>query len=113
MAEKVAQQEIERLRRELERIRSQGPKTVVVTQRRSPSPTDIKPISRQPVLDILNKIKESTEKIKNGNGTVNYNELNLQTVEDLRLHKLDLKMAEREIFGRQLTQHDWGVMSDY
>lgn len=112
LAEKAAQQEIERLRRELERVRHQAPKTVVVTQKRSPSPFLGKPISRQPVLDILNKLKLSVEKIKNGNGTANYTELNLQTQEDLRLHKLDLKMAEREIFGRQLTLHDWEVMSD-
>lgn len=50
--------------------------------------------------------------VKNGDGTPNQNELNLQTIEDYRLHKLDLKMAEREIFGRQLVQADWQDMND-
>ncbi len=49
--------------------------------------------------------------VKNGVGE-DLRELNAQTAEDLRLHKLDLKMAEREIFGRQLTLHDWEMMSD-
>lgn len=50
--------------------------------------------------------------VKNGDGTPNQNELNLQTIEDYHLHKLDLKMAEREVFGRQLVQADWESMND-
>jgi hypothetical protein len=42
----------------------------------------------------------------------NYKELNIQTVEDLRLHKLDLKIAEKQVFGRQLNQNDWEILND-
>ena len=34
----------------------------------------------------------------------------MQTAEDLRLHKLDLKIAEKQVFGRQLTPDDWENM---
>lgn len=61
-AEKNSQREIDRLRRELERVRNQGPKTIIVPQRRSPSPVEISPISRQPVLDVLNKIRQAASK---------------------------------------------------
>ena len=34
------------------------------------------------------------------------------TIEDLRLHKLDLKIAEKQIFGRQLKAGEWDQLSD-
>ena len=34
------------------------------------------------------------------------------TIEDLRLHNLDLKMAEKQIFGRQLKPGEWDTLSE-
>ena len=38
--------------------------------------------------------------------------LDKATAEDLRLHKLDLRIAEREVFGHQLVQDEWENMSE-
>lgn len=48
--------------------------------------------------------------VQHGTGTPNYGKLNKQTIEDIRLHKLDLKMAEKEVFGRLLERTEWEVM---
>jgi hypothetical protein len=39
-------------------------------------------------------------------------ELDKTTAEDLRLHKLDLRIAEREVFGHQLVQDEWESLSE-
>ncbi len=49
--------------------------------------------------------------VRNGDGP-NCRDLNIQTAEDLRLHKLDLKIAEKQVFGKQLTPNDWEIMND-
>ena len=36
----------------------------------------------------------------------------MQTTEDLRLHKLDLKIAEKEVFGRNLNPNEWDLLSE-
>jgi hypothetical protein len=38
--------------------------------------------------------------------------LDTQTGEDLRLHKLDLKMAEKEVIGRSLNPREWDSLND-
>lgn len=72
-AEKTAQEEIERLRRELEYMRSQ-PREVVVHQKPAEPKPRPKPqntnnvISQQPLLDILQRLKTSVDKIAHGEG---------------------------------------------
>ena len=41
----------------------------------------------------------------------NRQKLDAQTVEDLRLHKLDLRIAEKQVFGRQLGSGEWDSLS--
>lgn len=41
----------------------------------------------------------------------NRRKLDSQTVEDLRLHKLDLRIAEKQVFGRQLGPGEWDSLS--
>lgn len=39
-------------------------------------------------------------------------DLNEQTKHDIRVHKLDLKMAEREVVGRTLQANEWNQLPD-
>jgi len=39
-------------------------------------------------------------------------ELNEQTKQDIRVHKLDLKMAERQVIGRTLRMDEWNELPD-
>ncbi len=38
--------------------------------------------------------------------------LNEQTKNDIRVHKLDLKMAERQVIGRTLRMDEWNELPD-
>ena len=38
--------------------------------------------------------------------------LNEQTKNDIRVHKLDLKMAEQQVIGRTLHMDEWNDLSD-
>ena len=38
--------------------------------------------------------------------------LNEQTKNDIRVHKLDLKMAERQVIGRTLRMDEWNDLPD-
>lgn len=42
----------------------------------------------------------------------NSKELNEQTKNDIRVHKLDLKMAERQVIGRTLEIDEWNNLSE-
>lgn len=42
----------------------------------------------------------------------NRKKLDTQTVEDLRLHKLDLKIAEKQVFGHQLGPGEWDSLNN-
>ena len=50
--------------------------------------------------------------VAHGDGS-NLRDLNQQTSEDLKLHKLDLKIAEKQVFGRQLNRNEWDSMSEF
>lgn len=41
----------------------------------------------------------------------NRKKLDAQTVEDLRLHKLDMRIAEKKVFGHQLGPGEWDALS--
>ena len=93
------------------------------------------PASQQPVLDILKKVRSSVDSSKSFNFSIGYSyldisifisyikvaqgdgnqrrALDMQTTEDLRLHKLDLKIAEKEVFGRNLNPNEWDLLSEY
>lgn len=38
--------------------------------------------------------------------------LDAQTAEDLRLHKLDIRIAEKQVFGHQLGPGEWDALSN-
>lgn len=38
--------------------------------------------------------------------------LDTQTKEDLNMHKLDLKMAEKQVFGHQLNPREWEMLPE-
>lgn len=63
------------------------------------------------MLDILQRLKTSVDKIAHGEGK-NRKDLDTQTAEDLRLHKLDLKIAEKQVIGHALNPSDWDEMDD-
>lgn len=46
----------------------------------------------------------------NGDGE-HRKKLDTQTVEDLRLHKLDLRIAEKQVFGHQLGPGEWDALT--
>ncbi|CAF0957674.1 unnamed protein product [Brachionus calyciflorus] len=119
-AEKAARDEVERLRRELELLKN---RTVINNKEVEPKPTPIedpKPKAnviprtksgKTPVLDLLAKLRQSTEAIGHGEGE-NLRILDNLTSEDLKLHKADLKIAEMEVFGHQLAENEWDNLSD-
>lgn len=39
-------------------------------------------------------------------------DLDRATAEDLKLHKLDLKIAEKQVFGHQLGPNEWDRLND-
>lgn len=56
-------------------------------------------------------MKQSVVKVGQAEGD-NRRALDVQTSQDLKLHKLDLKIAEKEVFGHQLASNEWEKLSD-
>ncbi|CAF1026249.1 unnamed protein product [Rotaria magnacalcarata] len=126
--ERSLQTKIEQLQYEIDQMKySAGP---VVTRQsiRAPTPieqyvnprsrpiTPVKPILRQqqgksPIHDLLRKIAQTVNRVAHGEGK-NSVALDEQTKHDIRVHKLDLKMAEREAVGRTLQANEWNQLSD-
>ncbi|UJR13258.1 hypothetical protein I4U23_000279 [Adineta vaga] len=59
-----------------------------------------------PIHDLLRKIAQTCNRVAHGEGK-NSVVLNEQTKNDIRVHKLDLKMAERQVIGRTLQADEW------
>ncbi|RNA36639.1 hypothetical protein BpHYR1_016077 [Brachionus plicatilis] len=122
MAERAAKEEVERLRRELEELRKRPPKEIIRYDDQEPveppkPKEDRKYILsnnntiQQPVADLLLKLKYSVAKISEGEGENNKLLDNL-TLEDLKIHKDDLKAAEMEVFGHYLGQNEWDSLDE-
>ena len=94
-----------------------------------------KPVSQNPVLDLLKRHKNAVDKSKlfihflsqlsfkvsnliNLFNLVGHGEgperktLNDQTKNDLKVHKKDLEAAEKELFGHPMRKRDWMALND-
>ncbi|CAF1157730.1 unnamed protein product [Adineta ricciae] len=132
--ERLLQSKIEQLQRDMERMR-QNPVMITTAQPvittippRAQTPveryvvteTRPKPVTPPPALkdtshraplnspvhDLLRRIAQTCNRVAHGEGR-NSQVLNEQTKNDIRVHKLDLKMAERQVIGRTLQVDEW------
>lgn len=132
--ERHMQAKIDQLERELDRARSQ-PLPMPPTSRtnqpaRLPTPAEMylvnprttpsrppeermppEPRANNPLHDLLSKIAQTANRVAHGEGK-NSKALNEQTKNDIRVHKLDLKMAERQVIGRTLEIDEWNNLSE-
>jgi hypothetical protein len=99
------------LKRDLENSKRNQPIKEVIRDRiKSKSPPNLK--NKQPLLDLLGRLSEATKTISHGDG-VDKRQLDEDTRESLKLHKLDLKMAEKQVFGRILNPRDWEALNEH
>ncbi|CAF3693226.1 unnamed protein product [Adineta steineri] len=89
------------------------PERYIVNETRPRPITPVKEIPKQkppqgntPIHDLLRKIAQTCNRVAHGEGK-NATALNEQTKNDIRIHKLDLKMAERQVIGRTLKVDEW------
>ncbi|CAF0821355.1 unnamed protein product [Adineta steineri] len=89
------------------------PERYIVNETRPRPITPVKEIPKQkppqgntPIHDLLRKIAQTCNRVAHGEGK-NAIALNEQTKNDIRIHKLDLKMAERQVIGRTLKVDEW------
>jgi hypothetical protein len=127
--ERAMQARIEQLQRELDNARYTAvPITTIQPIRAPPTPAEryVNPRSRpvtplkelpkrppgnSPIHDLLRKIAQTCTRVAHGEGK-NSVALNEQTKNDIRVHKLDLKMAERQVIGRTLRMDEWNELPE-
>ncbi|CAF4696340.1 unnamed protein product [Rotaria socialis] len=126
--ERSLQAKIEQLQYEIDQMKYSAGPMVTRQSIRAPTPieryvnprsrpiTPVKPVLQQqqgksPVHDLLRKIAQTVNRVAHGEGK-NSVALDEQTKHDIRVHKLDLKMAEREAVGRTLQANEWNQLSD-
>ncbi|CAF0946372.1 unnamed protein product [Rotaria sordida] len=126
--ERTLQTKIDQLQREIDHmryaavplttqsVRAPTPAERYVVNPRSLPISPVKPITRQqqgnsPLHDLLRKVTHTYNRVAHGDGK-NSVTLNEQTKNDIRVHKLDLKMAERQVVGRTLHVNEWNQLTE-
>ncbi|CAF0791611.1 unnamed protein product [Rotaria sordida] len=126
--ERTLQTKIDQLQREIDHmryaavplttqsVRAPTPAERYVVNPRSRPISPVKPITRQqqgnsPLHDLLRKVTHTYNRVAHGDGK-NSVTLNEQTKNDIRVHKLDLKMAERQVVGRTLHVNEWNQLTE-
>ncbi|CAF1133350.1 unnamed protein product [Rotaria sp. Silwood1] len=126
--ERTLQTKIDQLQREIDNMKYTAVPLTTTQSIRAPTPAEryvnprsrpvspLKQITRKqqgnsPLHDLLRKISQTCNRVAHGEGK-NSVTLNEQTKNDIRVHKLDLKMAEREVVGRTLHVNEWNQLPE-